>query len=45
MIRSTKPYGSWRSPTTSELVAGASVRLTDILLDDADIYWNETPPA
>ena len=44
MTRSTKLYGSWRSPITSELAADESVRLSDILLDDGDIYWNETRP-
>ena len=44
MTRSTKPYGSWRSPITSDLVAAESVRLSDVLLDGGDIYWNETRP-
>ena len=43
MTRSTKPYGSWRSPITSDLVAAESIRLSDILLDGDDIYWNEIP--
>src|SRR5271170_5945370 len=42
MTRSTKPYGSWRSLITSDVVATESVRLSDILLDGGDIYWNET---
>jgi len=44
MTRSTKPYGSWRSLITSDVVATESVRLSDILLDGGDIYWNETRP-
>ena len=38
------PYGSWRSPITSQLVASGTVRLRQIALDGEDIYWNETRP-
>jgi dipeptidyl aminopeptidase/acylaminoacyl peptidase len=38
------PYGSWKSPITSELVASASIRLGQIVLDGEDIYWNELRP-
>ncbi len=44
MTGSTRPYGSWRSPIGSDLVAAESVRLSDILLDGDDIYWNESRP-
>ena len=39
------PYGSWRSPITSELIASGTVRLGQIALDGEDVYWNEMRPA
>jgi dipeptidyl aminopeptidase/acylaminoacyl peptidase len=38
------PYGSWKSPITSELVASKTVRLGWIILDGQDIYWIEMRP-
>ena len=38
------PYGSWKSPITSELVASKIVRLGWIILDGEDIYWVEMRP-
>jgi len=38
------PYGSWKSPITSELVASATVILEQIVLDGEDIYWIEMRP-
>ena len=38
------PYGSWKSPITSELVASATVMLEQIVLDGEDIYWIEMRP-
>jgi dipeptidyl aminopeptidase/acylaminoacyl peptidase len=38
------PYGSWRSPITSDLIAADSVRLMDVLLDGDDVYWIESRP-
>ena len=38
------PYGSWRSPITSELIVAQSVGLSEIRLDGRDIYWLETRP-
>jgi dipeptidyl aminopeptidase/acylaminoacyl peptidase len=38
------PYGSWRSPITSDLVAADSVRLMDVLLDGSDVFWIESRP-
>ncbi len=35
------PYGSWKSPITAELVAGAEVGLEQVRLDGDDIYWIE----
>ena len=38
------PYGSWKSPITSDLIVGGSVALTMPLLDGADVYWIEMRP-
>ena len=38
------PYGSWKSPVTSDMVIQNSVRLGSIALDGDDIYWVEERP-
>ena len=38
------PYGSWRSPITSQLVASGTTGLGQIVLDGEDIYWSEMRP-
>jgi dipeptidyl aminopeptidase/acylaminoacyl peptidase len=38
------PYGSWRSPITSDLVAIDSVRLMEVLIDGEDLFWIESRP-
>jgi dipeptidyl aminopeptidase/acylaminoacyl peptidase len=38
------PYGSWKSPITSDLIVAESVGLGQIVLDGEDVYWNETRP-
>lgn len=40
----TVPYGSWKSPITSDLIVGGSVGLTQPLLDENDTYWIEMRP-
>src|SRR5207244_10264498 len=40
----TAPYGSWKSPITSELIASGSVRLDEVALDGDDLYWSEGRP-
>src|SRR5690348_1949978 len=37
-------YGSWASPITSDLVTADAVRLDQVMLDGADIYWTESQP-
>lgn len=45
-IRQTiAPYGSWKSPITTDRVVGSAVGLGQIVVDGADIYWNEMRPA
>ncbi len=39
------PYGSWKSPITSDLIVSATVGLGQIALDGADIYWVELRPS
>jgi dipeptidyl aminopeptidase/acylaminoacyl peptidase len=41
----TAPYGSWKSPITSDLIVEKTVRLHQIVLDGSDIYWNESRPS
>ena len=38
------PYGSWKSPITSDMVVQNSVRLGSIALDRDDTYWVEERP-
>ncbi len=46
MIRSSKtPYGSWKSPITSDLIVAETIRLSQIVLDGEDIYWVEQRPS
>jgi dipeptidyl aminopeptidase/acylaminoacyl peptidase len=39
------PYGSWKSPITSELTSTGAVRFEQVLLDGDDVYWVEGRPA
>jgi dipeptidyl aminopeptidase/acylaminoacyl peptidase len=39
------PYGSWKSPITSDLVASGTIRVEQIILDGENIYWIEMRPA
>ena len=41
----TAPYGSWKSPISSDLIVTKSVRLQQIVVDGPDIYWDESRPA
>src|SRR6185312_15977505 len=41
---SVKPYGSWESPITSELIVSGSIGLSQPLIDGADVYWVEMRP-
>lgn len=38
------PYGSWRSPITSDLIVAESIRLDQVVLDGEDVYWTESRP-
>ena len=38
------PYGSWRSPITSEAIVAEAIGLFEILVEGDDIYWIEARP-
>ena len=38
------PYGSWKSPITTEMMLAKSINLGRIVLDGKDIYWSEGRP-
>jgi dipeptidyl aminopeptidase/acylaminoacyl peptidase len=40
----TAPYGSWKSPITSDLIVAQSIGLSEVRLDGNDIYWLEGRP-
>src|ERR1051325_11169025 len=39
------PYGSWKSPITSDLIVTATVGLGQIALDGEETYWVELRPS
>src|SRR5438128_2970153 len=39
------PYGSWKSPITSDLIVKESIGLGQVKLDGGDIYWIEMRPS
>ncbi|UCC75534.1 MAG: S9 family peptidase, partial [Anaerolineales bacterium] len=43
-MNSSVPYGSWKSPITSDLIVAGAVRLMEIVLDGEDRYWLESRP-
>lgn len=45
MTKKTAPYGSWRSPITSDLIVSETIGLGSIALDGDDILWLETRPS
>src|SRR5215469_13244913 len=40
----TAPYGSWKSPITSDLIVAQSTMLSDVRLDGDHVYWLEGRP-
>ena len=41
----TLPYGSWRSPITSDLIVGETIGLAAVHVDGDEIYWIEGRPS
>lgn len=39
------PYGSWKSPITTDLIVSETIGLAQIMLDSQDIYWIEMRPS
>jgi len=39
-----RPYGSWPTPVTSEVVVAGVARLTDLAVDGDDLLWAEERP-
>jgi len=44
MQKKTAPYGSWKSPITSDLIVAQSISLADVRIDGGTIYWLEGRP-
>ena len=43
-MATSAPYGSWKSPVTSDLIVAGSIRLGEIRLEGETIYWSEGRP-
>ena len=44
-MNTISPYGSWKSPITSDLIVSGTVGLGQIAIDGDDIYWVEGRPS
>jgi dipeptidyl aminopeptidase/acylaminoacyl peptidase len=44
LIPKSAPYGSWKSPITSDLIAAESISLSEPCLDGEQVYWLEGRP-
>jgi len=42
--RVVAPYGSWRSPITSDVIVRGVVGLAEVVIDGRDVYWLEGRP-
>src|SRR5262245_33735643 len=40
----TAPYGSWKSPITSDLIVAQSISMSEVRLDGGHAYWLEGRP-
>ncbi len=45
MPKHIAPYGSWKSPITSDSIVSETIGLGQVALDGDDVYWVETRPA
>ncbi|HEY0544990.1 MAG TPA: prolyl oligopeptidase family serine peptidase [Pyrinomonadaceae bacterium] len=43
--KQVKPYGSWKSPITSDLIVSGTIGLSETSFDGEDIYWLEGRPS
>ncbi len=39
------PYGSWKSPITTDLIVAGTIGLSSITIDGDDVYWIEGRPS
>ncbi|MGF1538547.1 MAG: S9 family peptidase [Elainellaceae cyanobacterium] len=44
-MATTAPYGSWKSPITSDLIVASTIRLGEVRLDGETVCWLEGRPA
>jgi hypothetical protein len=44
MGKRIQPYGTWRTPIASEVVAAQAVRLGDLAVDGGELLWSEERP-
>ena len=42
--KTTAPFGTWKSPITSDLIVSNMVRMGKVCLDGDNVYWLETRP-
>jgi len=45
MSKIAVPYGSWKSPITSDMIASGVMRLGQVELEEENIYWYEMRPS
>ncbi len=45
MTPKAAPYGSWKSPITSDAIVSETLELGQIVVDGTDIYWLEMRPS
>jgi dipeptidyl aminopeptidase/acylaminoacyl peptidase len=43
-MRKIAPFGTWKSPITTDLITSDSISLIELALDGQDIYWIESRP-
>ena len=43
--KKSAPYGSWKSPITSDLIVAGTISLGEITIDGSDTYWIEGRPS
>ncbi len=44
MGKTTAPYGSWKSPITTDFITAKTIKFTENCIDGQDIYWLELRP-
>ena len=44
MVRTTAPFGSWRSPITPAMVTSSGISVSQIATDGESLYWLENRP-